>query len=1541
MAALPALIEVVITGTSVGTEQVFLKLVGRDGTVQPIAHLFELSTYFAPCDPLLDVYQYTGGRMGQAVGVATSDGGMWVAYALHPGDSFDIAGVTLPGGSVTDHETIAIVHIDNDGHCVGYATITGLLFSGPDMTPILGDAGLGGCYVVLPSEATHYDTPVFRQNDGGTFALGDARTVIMLDQHGNSVWRREHTGAMASARLTQITGTARRGWMTLERRSSDTSEVKCELHSIEPWSGNTYLEASTGNTSGAVSVGGTDPYVKAVAMTAHDDDVFVALAAYATPADGVQWHTGFMAGVTFAGMAAGIWQTGIRIFRINSLTGLVSHVAVPGVAGDDSQWNLGQSNSGIGPKMSFDGTAGHLWVSVLFSAYDSAVTISEPSGPVSHTLPAHHAFVIGYSDAAMHDHLASEAVVVGGAWEYLAQLGAMATLHNGNPVLMNNTTLRSVDTNTLGTTDGGFTITGVHTDFIPAQPLAIAPRPTGGGILAAVLAEYDGGFGFHTITTQAGGPSAAYPEHVKLLMIATFDDDLHMGVIPAPSDGNTSDIPATPKSDDWPATAAESTAAAPTTFVATVTGDDSLTPEPTAKLLLDAGATYVQTTGHEENPILAPAGGQIVVSTSGDELSELSIYAVDITPLGDIRRKLTDGPVTGVGPWTVDIPAEVAHMPLAIKAVSADHFSGGKELGWYVNPTGASSGAVLELVDPAGVGHSNTDGTPIIIDDPAFGRYAVSVTQPGDGAGMTASVSVLLFEGWYGTTTFHFRWNVSGRVSAVGAFVTDVVPTFAPTAPVGSMPKVVQEETSVGSFSVTDTEAATGFSWYVADHEVTDYNLAEMHTTMTFTDTDGHPTGTVSVAGTGRTVHPTFVPAGMWAGTGTFYLCCKDNGTPGWSPWTAVQVEVMKVNHPPTMPVPSGSMDFDEDGLLAVTFSCDDIDYDPTDPTYGSWEFEISHDAVHWASSAADGTPADIHTRTNGEASTSVRFSWVEGMSPLVRVCGVTPRQVPDHYVGTYDFYVRVKDTSNGGGVPLYSPINHVFGTIHRVAHSPSAPWPNEMPTTDPGVHTRQTFTVSDPDPGNTLTFAITGTPSTAGTFTLAQPVGTSRQCHVDYTPAPGFSGRYTFSISSTDSTGRTGPATLVRGAVGMGSGLDIQLQRIVRSGPDSAVIEPLCILTTYSHPEYTEALGGPGSARFSVEAGEIGRRAAALGMEPGELVEQGIEVVISAAGSARFLGEITNHSLSSDGMMVDIDAIGIGDRFGRVYVEDGWTTSDMAEPMVPSTAGVSYTGREQGAIFQDLLTHEQAKPYGNMVLTFANDIPDGADANRTITFASGDTLASCFDTLSNQLLGCDFWVTADRVFTVAPQRCSATDGGNHINRLIFTERNCVAWDVAGKWDDFSTYVRVEGTGAPATRSNEAAMAKYGRHGKVVTGVALGSGDSGTLAQGYVDMLSSPLRTAVVTYDADPKRLFGLGDFGVGDFASIELHTLMGLQTFPVRITGMTVRLVEGTSDRFHIECELERCELDEAGHPVVRQARTKFNPDLVTLLNDSLFGRK
>jgi len=544
-----------------------------------------------------------------------------------------------------------------------------------------------------------------------------------------------------------------------------------------------------------------------------------------------------------------------------------------------------------------------------------------------------------------------------------------------------------------------------------------------------------------------------------------------------------------------------------------------------------------------------------------------------------------------------------------------------------------------------------------------------------------------------------------------------------------------------------------------------------------------------------------------------------------------------------------------------------------------------------------------------------------------------------------------------------------------------------------------QIFSTFDPSPLSQDIFTATLHDPTRGTLTVTPYSAT--QVQIAFVPADGVTGPYSFTLTAANSAG-TSASTTVTGVIAS-SRVTVVLQTVDHNATptDPNSVTQLCVLSEISNLKVTDALAGSGQVQLSVSAQELARRSQALGGDfsnPLNLVEPGaVEVVVYIGDQCIALGPITASTYNSSEATFDLTAMSLLEELlthraieypGLVQATPDATWADPNSLVYQNIFLGSVPGQHTG-IFEDLLNREQAKLGGNLSLGFESDMIDvkgiARDHQTTVKFELNSLLSAAFKQIGTQAVGgAEFWVDPQtRQLKIAVNR-----GTNHIGELIFTERNSAQVNITSKWDALSTVVRVEGAGgylmgpaaapgqkptdatfiygysprpnnystltteaAKQTANNTAAnfdasvvsmLSKYGRHVNPFTASTLTQIDSlNQVADGYYNDNNLPLITADIIYDAGPGRPYGVLDFGVGDFATVEVQTQLGLITFPCRITASTISLADGTSDQFQVEVQVEAVQMDSDGYPISREARTTHSPELLSMLYDAIFKQK
>ena len=888
--------------------------------------------------------------------------------------------------------------------------------------------------------------------------------------------------------------------------------------------------------------------------------------------------------------------------------------------------------------------------------------------------------------------------------------------------------------------------------------------------------------------------------------------------------------------------------------------------------------------------------------------------------------------------------------------------------------------------------------------------------------------------------TVRLAWKVGSQWSAISAFRTHLDPIFQPDAPKSArnMPKIgTGGGVSTGVYSTVDLDVPKSVgSWFMIDSA----SKRALSGNELYTELDNHPAGSSLVITDGSenelgvaTLTPDPVNAknvtvsfstadnSQYTGTASFDIFYYDHafdqnpqmqGGAGWSPAGSVTVDIVKQDHAPWTPWSLDNLNFDEGTQKTVIFATKDP-YD--DVISSSFDFQFSPDGMGSWVSSSDTSPFTSFTvpgqtpGSDGSAAVSVSVShltdqqiaWIADNHPDLspRLCrqvilSSADRAEIGYYVGEFQFFVRVENNTGSSSTQLHktSGIALASGSVLTIPHDPSSPFPYEMPNAQPGQTVSQVFNVTDPDAGAVETFQISAIGSSTwshegvtipdiGTFTLSR-VG-NKKTRVTLESSATAIGPYSFRLRATDDTGRVGRPTRVVGMI-TDTTTSVTLQRLVRSDDPQAApsILRLCELSSYTDLQVVESVTGPGSAKITVAADEVARKAAMLGLDPvttpqtsdgplsdvPALLEQGaIEIVVATGGTVRFCGPISSVTINVDEATIDVEAAGLMSYFEHRAVEepfppnssDYWSYNyyDVPTGSDGTLAGADssdhnnllYVG-DQTLIYNHLIKREQAKPWGNLLIGTPN-ANGPSQVLRTVKFPLNDTIAACIDTMQKELLGAEVWIDPQaRAFTVAPANnsdLSLMRGRDLRGRLVFTERNSTGISEIYKWDDLATHVRIEGQGTTASTgqtvfggadtAQTALFKKYGRHVHTLTANNLqNESDLSQLAADYVSDLSYPLQNATITYDANPQRPVGPNDFGVGDLATVEISTYYGKKRYDVRIVNLTITVADGVSDQYQIECQVET--LDPQGKP--RSARSLHNSEVLSLLYDAVFKK-
>jgi hypothetical protein len=677
---------------------------------------------------------------------------------------------------------------------------------------------------------------------------------------------------------------------------------------------------------------------------------------------------------------------------------------------------------------------------------------------------------------------------------------------------------------------------------------------------------------------------------------------------------------------------------------------------------------------------------------------------------------------------------------------------------------------------------------------------------------------------------------------------------------------------------------------------------------------DGEPGAPIPYPTAGRVVIATIDADGAWSGTaigGEVFPPDDFAFPPIDDTWDLPELNYDDDDDPlpstPGAPGPRTLPAFPEDSVLAVRMSWLDADAPDEDQSYTP-EFAVDPDGP-WSDEGVVLPHAFITMDT-------------ERRQDHERSVGVVVVPEADWH-GTFTFYART--VKNAYPDDLISDVVAITGTVTSVPDPPSAPFPSRMPTVESGVVAQGGFGFVDPDDGPWAvtvaatrdgTYASTVSLPGKGTVAVVDPTPTDREFELRYEPvASGYTGRYSFWVKVTDAGGLASTPTLITGVVSSAS-VVTELQRVTRTAT-GATIEALTPLTALIDLDVTEALDGPGSATVTVSASELARRAKTLGVPVGSLVEAGsVEVVVSVNGTPLFCGPVTGYRHDIRTEEVSIYATGLLGYFEA-------RTIGGSEP-------VTFTGVEQSAIIWDLIEREQAKGYGDLLLTDAT--VNTSQVVPSIEFEPTDTVASAIYELRDRLNGAEVWIDPDRAVRTATRR-----GADRRKAIVFTPANTSRFEIATDWRVLANVVSVLGEGVSSTAADAASLARHGRMDRTIDADQLTTEAAvGALAAKYLGGLRELPQALYLTHDANPERPFTLLDYGVGDAVTVEADTQLGRIQMDVRIVSRTVRLVRGTSSSFDVELTVEKVAADG----VIRGSHTDHSPELVGQVYDALYRR-
>jgi len=924
------------------------------------------------------------------------------------------------------------------------------------------------------------------------------------------------------------------------------------------------------------------------------------------------------------------------------------------------------------------------------------------------------------------------------------------------------------------------------------------------------------------------------------------------------------------------------------------------------------------------------------------------------------------------------------YNPTTIFGTDYQHNVGGVALTAYDSASGLS---VAAKSSPTASGNMVTPLSLAVAGTAAMvgGTSSVGIawtTSIGQGPsvsdGVTAASHIWL-------TSIDENLNLGVAVNNGGTTGSSVYPT----QPQGLLPSVELGGNSIATFTTTDPNSSS-ISWYFGNFPDPTYSLSGLFTSLLLVDpTTGVDIGEIAVTGTGLSAQVSFASTDLWTGSRTLYLVANETGTTNWSQWKEITVTVTPPTGP-TAPTISGSTTV---APTIIENNIAEVDIEWTDPDIGltgsSWWLELglynpATNAVVWSvlSKVSDyagrsGGAVVLEIPVTDPFLSNLEQPYVTVMatpaansSKLARHLVITP---PTGFSGGYHFAARAVNVAHKKA-PITGAVSFFSGTVTNHPVAPGAPFPDTMPGAQPGSSTSQIFTVSDPNPannGDTFSYSLV-----SGSGTLSQSAVGPTQTRITFTPADGYTGPVSFYIWATNSVG-SGPKTLVRGVV-KNETSTLMLQLLDRQ---TGELTPVCYLSEYASLQCSEALKGSGQLQFTVSIAEIYRRwsdpvtqrilygrLAQAGDSALDLLEPDVvEAVFSIGDEIRLQGPITSYSLDTAMASIQVVAMNVTEQLAHRVIENSGVVGTGVLPADPNM--LVYNDEYISAVFEDLINREQAKPYGHLGLGWKNAMTTDIQLQGGIAFERNMLISAAMQKVGSQTVGgAEYWVNpATREFTVADLR-----GENRIGDLVFTERNSVSIQMDAKWDNLATVVRAEGTGVmnPTPTTNGTAtdpttvygewptdltatdadttsavanLARYGRHVTPLSATSLTEASSlEQLSKQYVQNNGKTLVTAQVTYDAGPPlRPYGVLDFHVGDFCTVEVSTLGGLITFPARIVTLTVVVADGASDSFQVQCQLEKVTIDANGNPVAPEARSMHSPELLSTLYDALFRQK
>lgn len=942
-----------------------------------------------------------------------------------------------------------------------------------------------------------------------------------------------------------------------------------------------------------------------------------------------------------------------------------------------------------------------------------------------------------------------------------------------------------------------------------------------------------------------------------------------------------------------------------------------------AVLSVTTSGTVEWTAEHDRtfvNFSLAPSGvGYGTASLTNSQPSTVTFTNADgttqsRTTANSLHGNLMKGfaaTLSPTGMWGVGIGGGIPQGPLAPPygewplALQEDDVLSATVLGYDPDATGGD--ATLQWWNPATGEWSSLEGDGIEY----LGGFLTIFQGTLD---IGATVTYMPPENFYGVRTFILRWLVDDRPlggllrgSAARVFETTWINILeAPDTPTGSMPTILEDTVSVGTWSfVKDPDNLGSYTWSLSPQTSKPDNWDELypplehpdgqpewHTVTGSTITvikDGMPVGTATVLSqndTTRTAEIQFTPYPDWNGTASFAVSVIGSLRSGW---TNATVTVEPVDDAPTALI-GEAPDIEEDDFAEFVLSWTDPDVDPADGASG---YVIQLGLVEFVGGMWQITSWTEAEELNvGNAIIRVLDYSETALEATLRVEGAANQN------GVYRFAGRVYEDRP---VRLFGPPRIFTANIISVPDAP-ARIQGAMPMARYGASVEGLFTTDDPDTDDTAwEFQIASSPEGPWLMTLARPGGvtltvvdndfTDLQTLVRMDQAePGATvTQYDFWIRVTDSGGLYSEPARFVGYIGTPSA-GIWLQRLVRSS-GAATVELLAPLRNLTSLSVTESLDGSGSAEVRVAASEIRRRAKDLGMSPQHLLDAAsVELMVTVGGSPLFVGPLTETEWEAGDAEVTITARGLLSYLERRVLNDD----------------VPYVNVDLAAIAADLLVGSQALPFGGLAILDGASI---AGQNGTLTFPGGTTIADALGTIAEQVGAPEVWVDPTRELRVSTAR-----GVDRRSRVRITGGMALVSRWTSRSEGVVTVARVTGADNGVggvyvgTYADEVAMETYGRvESAYAAQLLLSNADCAALAERIVK--ASAVAAEAVTLDVavTPQRPFGVDDLGVGDVVTVdvidrELGQLLGAY----RIVNRTVRLVEDGAGSYMVTLDLE-----------------------------------